>query len=66
MLDIPFTEQMIFTGIKIEIDTTSEYATKKDMKYISWALQSIACMIEKGCTSGLVSGGVKWWLEREE
>lgn len=64
---IPLNEQKIFTGIHIEFDTTSPYATKKDMNYIGWVLKEITHMIEYNlCTSGMVSGGTTWWLEREE
>lgn len=64
---IPLNEQKIFTGIHIEFDTTSPYATKKDMDYIAWALETIAYMIKnKFCCSGVVSGGTTWRLEKEE
>ena len=60
---IPLNEQMIFTGIHIEFDSTTE----KNMDYIAWALKGIAFMIEQNlCTSGMLSGGTKWWLEKEE
>ena len=65
--NIPIDEQKVFTGIHIEFDTTSEYATKKDMKYISWALKCIAYTIDNNLLcGGVISGGTKWWLEKEE
>ena len=64
---IPIDEQKVFTGIHIEFDTTSPYQTKKDMKYISWVLKHIAFMIDNNLLcGGLISGGTKWWLEKEK
>ena len=64
---IPIKEQKIFKGVHIEMDTDSQYATEKDMNYIVWALRSISFAIENHIsTGGFLSGGTKWWLERDE
>lgn len=66
-MKIPLNDQKIFTGIHIEFDTTSTYATKKDMNYISWVLKNIAYSIDNNLMyGGFISGGTKWWLEKEE
>ena len=65
-MKIPLNEQKIFTGIHIEFDTTSPYATKKDMDYIAWALECIAFRVKNEDCCGMISGGTKWWLEKEE